>query len=94
VNELVTNAFKYAYPAGQGQTTGGPVAVGVELLGSDKIVITVADEGVGLPEGFSIKGGGNLGMLLIGSMLAQLSGKVEIGTAGRGARFTVTVPID
>jgi PAS domain S-box-containing protein len=99
VNELVTNAFKYAYPADDGhntgdQTSGGRVTVGVELPGSGRIVITVADEGVGLPEDFSISGGGNLGMLLVGSMLAQLSGTVEARPVDRGACFIVTLPID
>ena len=94
VNELVANAFKYAYPAGDDQNSGGRVTVEVALLGSDRIAITVADEGIGLPEGFSIKAGGNLGMLLIGSMLAQLSGAIEARPTDRGACFVATLPID
>jgi PAS domain S-box-containing protein len=90
VNELVTNAFKYAYPA---ESRGGPVSVGVELHGSE-IVISVKDEGVGLPEGFSVAGGSNLGMILISSLLAQLSGKIEVGDNRPGASFLVSVPRD
>jgi two-component sensor histidine kinase len=57
-------------------------------------VITVEDEGVGLPEDFTIAGGRNLGMLLIGSLLTQLSGTLDVRAGGGGACFSVTVPID
>jgi PAS domain S-box-containing protein len=94
VNELVTNAFKYAYPTGGGGASGGRVRVSVDLHGSGGIAITVKDEGIGLPDDFTVAGGGNLGMILIGSLLAQLSGKIEVGTERPGACFTVTVPIE
>ncbi len=88
VNELVTNAFKYAYPNG-----GGPVAVIVDLHDAAEISITVKDEGCGIPEGFTIEGAGNMGMMLIGSLTHQLSGHVQAGrNAAGGACFTVTVP--
>jgi two-component system, sensor histidine kinase PdtaS len=91
INELVTNAFKYAYPP---EGRGGKVSVAVDLHDSREIAITVKDEGVGLPEGFSIAGGANLGMILIGSLLTQLSGRIEVRDSGPGACFLVTVPVD
>ena len=94
VNELVTNAFKYAYPIDGSGAVGGRVKVAVDLRGGGEIAITVKDEGVGLPEDFTVAGGGNLGMILIGSLLAQLSGKIEVLTQGPGACFVVTVPVD
>ncbi|MDB5396229.1 MAG: domain S-box protein [Rhodospirillales bacterium] len=94
VNELVTNAFKYAYPALNGEVAGGRVAVSVDLLDAGEIAITVQDDGVGLPEDFTIAGGSNLGMLLIGSLLAQLSGKLDVRPGGGGTCFVVTAPID
>jgi two-component sensor histidine kinase len=89
VNELVTNAFKYAYSA----DSGGRVSVDVTRHDGE-IEISVKDEGVGLPEGFAVAGGGNLGMILISSLLAQLSGKIAVHDNKPGARFVVTVPID
>jgi PAS domain S-box-containing protein len=88
VNELVANAFKYAYPGG-----GGRVAVRIERCGSADFRLSVADEGVGLPEGFSVDGGNSLGMTLIGSMVAQLRGRIEIARGERGATFIVTAPL-
>jgi len=90
VNELVTNAFKYAYPT---EGTGGRVSVGVELKDGE-IAITVKDDGAGLPDGFSVAGSGNLGMVLIGSLLTQLSGRIETSDNRPGACFLVTVPVD
>ncbi len=88
INELVTNAFKYAYPGG-----GGPVTVAVDLRKAGEISITVSDEGIGIPAGFTIEGAGNMGMMLIGSLTHQLSGHVEVRhNAGGGSCFTVTVP--
>jgi PAS domain S-box-containing protein len=88
VNELVTNAFKYAYAA-----NGGPVTVTVDLHKAGEISIAVRDEGVGFPDGFSIEGAGNMGMMLIGSLTHQLSGHVDARrNAGGGSSFTVTVP--
>ena len=87
VTELVTNAFKYAYPDG-----GGRVAVLVDLSGAH-VTITVEDHGVGLPEGFTIKGSKSLGMVLIGSLTGQLGGKLDVRpTEGGGATFVVTAP--
>jgi PAS domain S-box-containing protein len=87
VNELVTNAFKYAYP-----NSGGPVMVTVDLHDAGEISVAVSDKGVGVPEGFSIDGAGNMGMMLIGSLAQQLSGRVEVKrNHGGGSCFTVTV---
>jgi two-component sensor histidine kinase len=93
VNELVTNAFKYAYPILDSESAGGRVAVSVALLDGGEIAITVQDDGVGLPEDFTVAGGSNLGMLLVGNLVAQLSGTIDVRRDDRGACFVVTAPI-
>ena len=88
VNELITNAFKYAYPGGK-----GPVSVAVEQPRSGEIVIRVEDQGVGLPDEFSIEGTRSLGMILITNLIGQLAGKVEVQrNTPIGSRFVITVP--
>jgi len=88
VNELVTNAFKYAYPG------GGGVTVEVEHPIEDNILIRVSDRGIGLADDFSIASTDSFGMILIGSLLGQLSGKLNIEkTNGGGATFVVTAPV-
>jgi PAS domain S-box-containing protein len=89
VNELVSNAFKYAYPDG-----GGAIAVEAELH-DDTIVIVVSDRGVGIPADFSIDGTGNMGMLLVASLTSQLSGRIEAKrNADGGSTFTIVVPAE
>jgi two-component sensor histidine kinase len=58
VNELITNAAKYAYP-------GQPCTVWVKLSreAEESVVISVRDEGAGLPPQFDLKSG-RLGMRL------------------------------
>ncbi|MDX3883763.1 sensor histidine kinase [Edaphosphingomonas haloaromaticamans] len=94
LNELVTNALKYAYPHGK----GGPIAVvlhdrtegGPE---SGRVVLEVADRGVGLPEGFDIHARGqSLGMRLIANIARQLDATVTVASADPGARFSISIP--
>jgi two-component sensor histidine kinase len=90
INELVTNAFKYAYPAGQ----GGPVSVDLRRTDAGEVTLRVADRGAGLTPGFSVETADSLGMTLIGSLVAQLRGGIETHDANPGAVFIVTAPIE
>jgi two-component sensor histidine kinase len=56
---LITNGAKYAY---EGRT--GKIWVTLTVSSAGKAVISVRDEGKGLPPDFSIKSGG-LGMRLV-----------------------------
>lgn len=86
VSELLTNAFKYAFPKGR-----GTVCVGVHLIDAT-ICLTVADDGVGLPADFSIVRAGSLGMKIVRSLTRQVGGTVEIEDAAPGTKFTVCAP--
>ena len=88
VSELLTNAFKYAFPAGG----GGTVRVGVHVV-DDQVCLTVTDDGVGLPADFSLVRAGSLGMKIVRSLTRQVGGKVEIEDAAPGARFRVCAPV-
>ena len=87
VSELLTNAFKYAFPAGH----RGTVKVGVHRV-DDQICLTVADDGVGLPTDFSIVRAGSLGMKIVRSLTRQVGGTVEIEDGTPGAKFRVCAP--
>ncbi|MCB9164701.1 MAG: PAS domain S-box protein [Flavobacteriales bacterium] len=84
LNELISNAFKHAYPDGR----SGTVRIGLNLVG-DMVSISVADDGVGLPEGFSAKNDGNLGLELVRTLVGQLDGKLEVKT-GAGVAYLLT----
>jgi two-component sensor histidine kinase len=84
VNELVCNAFKYAFPAGQ----SGEVRVEVHRAG-DNIQLTVADDGVGFrPLEPSRRG---VGLQIVQALVDQLAGRLE-WTNGRGSAATITFP--
>jgi two-component sensor histidine kinase len=88
VNELITNAAKYAHP-------GGNCRVWVTLSRSDKdsLVISVKDEGTGLPPSFAIKSGRRLGMRLVDSFSQQLQGDLQAFRRDPGTEFVLTMPL-
>lgn len=81
--ELVTNAFKYAYPAGQ----SGDIRVLLRKLAEGTAELVVQDDGVGLGS-TARPGGTGLGSKIITAMAAALKTRVEYinrapGTAAR-----------
>jgi len=87
-NELFTNALKHAFPGN---------AEGVVLVrltqGDSQAVLTVRDNGQGLPPGFEPRLGNTLGLQLVWSLADQLHGEVEAHNDG-GAVFTIRFPIN
>jgi two-component sensor histidine kinase len=86
VNELVTNALKYAHPDG----ADGTIRVSC-VRGSDGyLVLSVEDDGVGLANDISDTGGG-FGMKMIESLAAQIGARFEHTRANPGRRFVARV---
>lgn len=81
VNELITNAAKYAK---------SNVTVRFETTAANHS-LSVSDDGPGLPKGFSPKHGKGLGMKIVQSLVAQIGGELQFspGDMGCGSRFTV-----
>jgi two-component sensor histidine kinase len=88
VNELITNAAKYAYK----DKPGGKIWVAVAGVGKDKLSISVRDEGAGLPADFDLKKPKGLGMRIITAFVKQLNGTLEIHARNPGTEFVVTIP--
>lgn len=89
INELVTNAVKYAYPGGVG-------AIDVSAHEIDGCLhVEISDYGVGLPQGFDIdKPRTNLGFKVITGLVRQLQGHITISrNEPGGARFLLELPI-
>lgn len=90
VNELVTNAVKYAY-------VDGPGVIKVDAREIDgKLLVEISDEGLGLPEGFEIdQPRKSLGFRVVHGLIRQLMGELKISkNIPRGALFTITFPLD
>ncbi|MBF0506816.1 MAG: diguanylate cyclase [Nitrospirae bacterium] len=73
INELLTNAFKYAFP----DNRSGVLSVNFTKSG-DTCTLTVKDNGVGLWEGFDYQEAGTLGLQLVNVLTGQLDGTIRI----------------
>ncbi len=84
INELVSNALKYAFPAG-GE---GNIDVAIQSNNGDAFTMTVHDNGVGLPEEVNIANTETLGLQLVNMLAAQHNAEVEIHRNG-GTTFKI-----
>ncbi len=88
VNELLTNALKYAFPSGT------PGVIRLELArGNETIDLVVSDNGRGLPDGFDIERWPGLGLLLVKTLAQQLGGTFSFAR-GRENLFSVSIGSD
>lgn len=84
VNELVSNALKYAY---KGRKKGKLI---VELKEQDnQIHLRIADDGVGLPPNFKFEKNDSLGVQLVYSLTEQLDGTIQV-VSEKGTSFLIT----
>ena len=85
VNELVSNALKHAFPDGR---AGG---VSVELAPGEgrRHVLTVRDDGVGLPTDLDLARTDSLGLQLVNDLAAQLHATIDVSRDG-GTAFRIS----
>ncbi|MEO8115941.1 MAG: ATP-binding protein [Phenylobacterium sp.] len=86
VAELVTNSLKHAFPDG-GEAR---ISIGLRATGQ-QIVLNVADNGVGLPDGFARGKSGSLGQGILQSLVRQLRGAIAF-EAGPGTTARISFP--
>ncbi|MFP4111067.1 MAG: sensor histidine kinase, partial [Desulfonatronovibrio sp.] len=91
VNELVTNALKYAFPDGKTWDGKSNPWISVEMRKDDGYYrIIVADNGVGFPEGLDLNNSASFGLRLVRIVgTHQLGGKFEL-ESDFGARIVLT----
>jgi two-component sensor histidine kinase len=87
VNELVMNTIRHAHPSG----IAGQVLIGCRRDG-DAIVVDIADDGVGLPEGFDPMTDGGFGLKLTRSLAAQLKAQLNFADTGTGLHVRLMIP--
>jgi two-component sensor histidine kinase len=73
VGEAITNALKYSHPAG----VPGKIGIASRRNAGRDLVIEVADDGVGLPEGFDPYTTKTSGIALMRDLAEQLSARLE-----------------
>jgi two-component sensor histidine kinase len=72
LNEIISNSLKYAF-----DNNKGVISICLQQTGAT-YMLSIKDNGKGLPEGFDMKKHSNLGMQLIYMLTEQINGKVEM----------------
>jgi len=87
LNEAITNAVKYAFEK------GGEVIIGLQLIAQDSVILTVTDNGMGLPADFDIRTTNSLGMEMMKALSKQLGGSFEIKSKS-GTSITIEFQLE
>ncbi|NMB79404.1 MAG: PAS domain S-box protein [Methanomicrobiales archaeon] len=87
INELVTNSLKYAFAGRE----SGTLSVSLHHRSDHMFCLVVKDNGVGLPADFETRSKSSLGMQLVGVLVHQLGGEMQV-THEPGAQFSIVFP--
>jgi len=85
VNELISNAIKYAFP----EDRRGEIVIDI-TKDKNNISLVVRDNGVGIPQDFDWRNAKSLGLRLVISLVEQLQGTIELDQMA-GTAFTIVV---
>ena len=91
INELVSNALKYAFPDNREGFIQIEFYQGKTQTAPPQLELFVRDNGIGLPADFQIQNTRSLGMTLVQGLVEQLEGILEIRHQP-GSEFKITFP--
>ena len=89
VNELIANACKYAYK----DQLGGRIWINVTRDGSEAFLISVRDEGKGLPSDFDLGKAKGLGMRIITAFAKQVEATITMVPRDPGTEVVMSIPL-
>jgi two-component sensor histidine kinase len=90
VNELVTNAVKYAFS----HRHEGHIYVRVVRENANTALVSVRDDGIGLPPDFDLSKNKGLGMRIVTALAKQLGADITRTPQVDGNEFVVAVPCE
>ena len=76
LNEAITNSIKYAFA----KTEEKKICISLKHISSSQILLSIADNGRGLPADFVSKIGTSMGMELLQGLTDDLGGRLKIET--------------
>ena len=85
-NEILTNAFKHAFP----RERAGKIDVAFHRDGSDNLVLRVSDDGVGLPENLNWETAPSLGLKIVRNLTEQIHGELYAQSAADVTTFQLS----
>ena len=85
LNELLTNAIKYAYPGG-----AGTIGVRLKAEPEGRAVLEISDAGTGLPADFDDRQASSIGIRIVAGLAQQLGAELEIVRRKPGVAFIIS----
>lgn len=90
LSELVTNAVKYAFN-GDNQGRLPEVSITFRKRPDGNYLLTVSDNGIGLPENFDLETASSLGLKLVHTLVEQLDGDIILDQSS-GTSWSIVCP--
>jgi two-component system, chemotaxis family, CheB/CheR fusion protein len=93
INELLSNCLKYAFP----NRKSGQIVIALRQLkkrggkSSSKYLLSVQDDGVGIPRSIKPRTSSSLGMKIVNALTGQLKGEIRI-VRRNGTNFQIIFP--
>jgi two-component sensor histidine kinase/HAMP domain-containing protein len=79
LNELLSNAFKYAFPENSKDNSDRKfIMIKLDTIDENKLLLTVSDNGIGVPDDFDINKSNSLGLKIVSSLVTQIDGDLKI----------------
>lgn len=88
INEVVSNSLKYAFPGYKEENKKGIIKIEFSKNGKGETLLTISDNGIGMPEIFEEKKKLSLGLQLVDTLVNQLEGCLEIDS-NKGTAFII-----
>jgi two-component sensor histidine kinase len=89
VNELLSNAFKYAFP----NERAGQVSIAFDRVDAASYRLAVHDNGIGLPKDLNFRETQSFGLQLINIFVEQLQGSIEL-VPNQGTHLRIVFPAE
>jgi two-component sensor histidine kinase len=91
ITELISNSLKHAFPdLSRRDALKSEIHVELHHGSDDKLLLTIGDNGSGMPAGHDIENSKSLGLKLVNVLVKQLRGTIEATKGGPGTEFTIS----
>jgi PAS domain S-box-containing protein len=88
VNELVSNALKYAFP----EEMEGIITIKIVMKTDEIAMMHIMDNGTGFPKDLDFRSTSTLGLQLVNDLVHQIDGEIDMET-GRNTAFSISFKI-
>ncbi|MFP4364713.1 MAG: PAS domain S-box protein [Spirochaetia bacterium] len=89
VNELVTNAVKYAFP----RQKEGTIEVNLSSEEKTAYQLIVSDNGIGIPSNIDLEHPKSFGLSIVTALVTQLDATIQVST-NNGTTVQITIPMN